>query len=307
MQKILSTSVAIILIAVIGCKDDPSERAKTGPASQETSKPKTNEDENADMPVQITGAFLTTEFVPALADKADDETTLGGRVEKDGATVDLAAFTVTGKVVDATTGALIQEFSLADGSEGNQFSVNVKNTVIAGAKISIRVTNSASQSGTLSRNIADHAGKILASMSPDKLFDVANTTDVNQPLTAKNYCNASGPLDVVSKTAGGTGITVPIATMSSPPTVNLAEGDVCFARLSSFTGTTTKSLLGPSERIGDFIGSGLANGGSINCMFVAVHPKSATGDVKPHLYIFKDNSPGFLADMRKTAFEKRCP
>jgi|GEM_PF-4850513 len=313
MNQLIAVSLASLLFILVSCKEDNAERAKSSKsgetAAKETAAPDA-EDENADMPVQISGAFLTTEFVTALPDKQGDETSLGGRIEKDGAKVAIADLNVSGKVINTTTGEVLQEFTVADQSDGNQFSVNIKDADMPGATVKLEVSDAQGKKGSLGRPLADHSGTVLTSIDPDKMFDFSNLTAISSALTAKNYCNESGPMASVMKSIapGVPGVNTPLATMSEVAAITLAGSNHCFVKVSNYTGNTASSLLGPNERIGDYVGSGMAQGGSTGCMFIVMKDSgSGSGDSKPKLYVFKDHSAAFLANMRKTAFSQRCP
>jgi hypothetical protein len=262
------------------------------------------EDEEANEPVQVTGVYLTADYIPDLGDKAESEVSVGGRVEKDGSLVDLSQLTATGQLLDSVTNQVVRTITIDIGASDYHYKFNLPAATAKTVTLIVETKDAAGKSKKMSRSMADMGGSALTAMSADRVFDFESLQPALTGLTAANFCGASGPLAAVTRTVGSTPVT--IATMKQPESEPMDKGSTCFRKVTDFMGSATNALLASSEKLGDFVGSGTANGGNLPCLFVFME-KTGDNPGPMLLYVLKDNKDGLDAKLQKTAFDLKCP
>lgn len=287
-----------------GVGNNPNSLPEGGEAGDDSAPKEDEETVDANEPVQVAGAYLTAEFIPDLPEKTPSQISIGGRIEKNLGPVDLTGLTVTGVVFNTASGKTVETLIVDLAAVEIQYKFNLNASVIAEVSLKIEIADADGKKKILTRNLKDLSGVLLTSLTPDQTFDFSNLTKPAGTLSAANFCDATGPMTSVKKTVVGVATT--IATMTPGSAIALSKANHCFRKITDYSGTGESSLLAAKEKLGTYIGSGQANGGSLPCLFVVFEEIGGTDAGKPKLFVLKRTDDGFEANLRKTVNEYQC-
>lgn len=302
-------TLLMMLGLTISCSNGGQERVVSAGSSSrtDTSAAADEEDEetaNANEPVQVTGAFLTAEFIAPLSDKTPSEMSIGGRAEKNNAAVDMTGLTVTAVVINTATGVTIKTLDIDLSAVEIQYQFNLATSIVAETSIKMDIADADGKTMTMKRELKDMNGVLLTSLKPEQIFDFSGLTASPGTLKAANFCDAAGPMSSVKKTVGGVEVTV--AAMTPGAEIALDKTQHCFRKIADYAGTSESSMMTSKEKIGDWVGSGQAHGGTLPCLLVVFDEIAGASTGKPKLFVLKRTDDSFEANLRKTAYEFQC-
>jgi len=284
--------------------DDQNRATSVGQSSSNTKSDNQGEEGDlADEPVEVSGAYLTADYIPDIQGKSEDEVSIGVSIEKDGVIVDISQLEVTGQILNSVSGAVVKELSVEVAVTEYHFMFNIASSDAKNLKITVEAKDQAGRSKKIERKLDDMGGDGLGSFKSAMVFDFENLTPPISGLSAASFCDAKGPLDSVKNEVNGIKITV--GSLKNVVDLPLSKSGTCFQKLNQYTGGGEHILLKPSEKLGTYIGSGLTSGATLNCFFAVV--KVAENDSSSTKLYILDGSKTDLADLSRSASELKCP